>query len=298
VRLATKLANLRVNLPGLEAVRKALQFGTEDIEAADSAATVKPEKPVSLSFRDVSFQYPGQSGLALSAVTAEIPAGKLVGVFGPSGAGKSTLLNILLGLLRPDKGDVLVDGRSIFEDLDNWRRQIGFVAQDPVLLTTTIRDNITFGRKRPDEDESIRRALRLAHLEEFVDSLPKKLDTSVGEKGSLLSGGQRQRVAIARALYAQPGVLILDEPASALDAAVSSAIDTSLENLRGQTTVVVVTHRPATIERCDIVLFVDQGRLQGCGTLPQLMGQPDFARLVKLAMLSEGSSEETLVPLS
>jgi ATP-binding cassette, subfamily B, bacterial PglK len=210
----------------------------------------------------LSFTYPGGSVTALTDVTMTIRKGESIGIVGPSGSGKSTLVNIILGLLSPTAGTVLVDGSDIQEDLRGWQRQLGYVPQQIYFTDDTLRRNIAFGL--PDDtidDHAIWRALQSAQLDEFVRSLPAGLDTLVGERGVRLSGGQAQRIGIARALYHDPAILVLDEATSALDTMTEQGVMEAVSSLHGTKTVLIVAHRLSTVERCDRICRLDNGRL-------------------------------------
>jgi ATP-binding cassette subfamily C protein len=235
------------------------------IERAQAAAEppaggAPPRLERGIELRGVRFAYGEQA--VLDGVDLSIPAGRLTTLIGPSGAGKTTLVDLVIGLLRPQAGEVLIDGVPL-ETLDRraWRRMIGYVPQDTLLLHDSVLANVTLGD--PDlTREDAERALRQADAWEFVSALPEGLDTPVGERGGRLSGGQRQRIAIARALVHEPKLLILDEPTSALDAAASAAVRDTLRALKGRYTLLAITHRPALLDVSDQVLHMTGGRLR------------------------------------
>ena len=206
-----------------------------------------------MEVRDVTVRYPGSATPALRGLSARFPAGSLTVVFGASGAGKTTLGDLLLGLLEPEGGTVLVDGRPLAGVVRaQWRDRVGYLAQEPMLLHGTIRDNLLFARPGASADE-LRAALRGAACD-FVDSLPQGLDSAIGERGVMVSGGERQRLALARALLRQPGLLVLDEATSALDAETEQRILTTVRALAGRCTVVFCTHREAPRAIADQVI--------------------------------------------
>ena len=215
-----------------------------------------------MELHDITYRYPNTEEPVLRNANMVIPVGKSVGIVGVSGAGKTTAVDILLGLLKPEKGQVLADGKSIEEDYRGWLSHLSYIPQSIYMLDDTIRANVAFGfdLKKVD-DEQIWRALREAQLEEFVKSLPEGLDTSIGERGVRLSGGQRQRIGIARALFTDPELIILDEATSALDNDTEAAIMDAINALHGKKTLIIIAHRLTTIEECDMVYRVKDGKI-------------------------------------
>jgi ATP-binding cassette subfamily C protein len=196
----------------------------------------------------------------LDGLTLEIPAGELVTLIGPSGSGKTTVVDLLIGLLRPDSGRISVDGQPLDTlDLRQWRRSIGYVPQETLLLHDSIAHNVSLGDTELDE-AAIERALRSADAWDFVATLPEGIYTSVGERGGKLSGGQRQRIMIARALVHGPKLLILDEATSALDAESAEAVRVTLEHLRGHLTILTITHQELLVGIADRVYRLEDGR--------------------------------------
>ncbi len=190
-----------------------------------------------------------------------IPAGKSVGIVGTSGAGKTTIGDVLLGLLAPEEGRILADGVDVITNYTGWLKNIGYIPQTIFMTDSTIRKNVAFGV--PDEeidDAKVWQALKEAALDEFVKELPEGLDTQIGERGIRLSGGQRQRIGIARALFEDPEVLVLDEATSALDNDTEAAIMDSINRLHGRKTLVIIAHRLQTIEKCDMIYSIGEGK--------------------------------------
>jgi ABC-type multidrug transport system fused ATPase/permease subunit len=227
-----------------------------------------------LALEGVSYTYAGEREPVLLGVDLAIVRGESVGIVGPSGAGKSTLIDVLLGLLAPTAGRITVDGRDIRTALRSWQRHIGYVPQEPFLLDDTLRRNVAFGIADAEiDDQRVENALRLAQLADFIATLPGRLDTRLGERGTRLSGGQRQRVAIARALYHEPEVLVFDEATSALDSPTERELIAALEALHGVKTLVVIAHRLTTVRRCDRLAVLRDGRVAAIGSYDELLAR-------------------------
>lgn len=235
----------------------------------------------------VSFNYPDADVPAVKDLTCEIKKGESIGLAGSSGAGKTTLVDIILGLLQPTEGRVIVDGADISANTRAWQRQIGYVPQMIYLTDDTLRRNIALGISEGKIDEGrILEVLKLAHLDQFAESLPKGVHSNVGEHGVRLSGGQRQRIGIARALYNDPQVLILDEATSALDNETEHEISRAIDELGGSKTLIVVAHRLSTIRKCDHIIFMDGGRVADVGNYQYLSeNNVKFRTLVELMTL-------------
>lgn len=215
-----------------------------------------------IALENMSFRYDGGRAPALNDLSFAVRKGETVGVIGPSGAGKSTLVDLLLGLLRPDKGRLLVDGADAFAAIRAWRANIGYVPQSIYLLDDTIRRNVAFGVLDAEIDPArLVRALALARLDSFIAGLPEGIETRVGEGGSRLSGGQRQRIGIARALYRDPPILLFDEATSALDGETEREIIAAIDSLKGERTMIIVAHRLSTLAGCDRIVMLADGRV-------------------------------------
>ena len=214
-----------------------------------------------ITLENVSWKYPNAEYNVIENLSMSIRKGSAIGLIGASGAGKTTLADMILGLLPAQSGAIRMDGTDIKEIPMLWSKTIGYVPQTVYLTDDTIRNNVAFGiREDLIDDEAIWKALEQAQLKEFVKSLPKKLDTIVGERGIKFSGGQRQRVAIARALYYDPAILVLDEATSALDNETESAVMDAIESLQGHKTLIIVAHRLTTIQSCDEVYEIANGK--------------------------------------
>jgi ATP-binding cassette subfamily C protein len=212
----------------------------------------------SIRLAHVSFAYNNDRWIIKNA-DFDFPAGSFTAIVGPSGAGKTTVVDLVTGLLRPDEGEVFIDDTPLCEiDLKHWRRMIGYVPQETLLLHDTVFANVTLG-DRGFTDQDVEHALRAAGAWDFVKDLPEGMDTIAGERGHKLSGGQRQRVAIARALIFKPKVLILDEATTALDPNTEKAICSTLRKLRGELTIIAISHQPAVLEVADKAYRLENG---------------------------------------
>ena len=206
----------------------------------------------------ITFAYPGTDKNIFTDAHMEVKRGQSVGIMGPSGAGKSTIVDILLGLLHVQKGAIICDGRSIFDNYESWLAQIGYIPQSIYLVDESIRDNIAFGIDADKIDENrIWEVLEEAQLKEFIEELPEGLDTKIGDRGVRISGGQRQRIGIARALYHDPEILVFDEATSALDNDTEKAVMDAVNSFHGRKTMVIIAHRLNTIAKCDVIYKVD-----------------------------------------
>lgn len=215
-----------------------------------------------IEMRDITYAYPNTTKLIFDHADMVIPVGKSVGIVGTSGAGKSTVVDILLGLLEAQNGRLLADGKDIKGNYRNWLKNVGYIPQMIFMLDDTIRKNVAFGVPEDKINEKrLWEVLKEAQLDTFIKSLPDGLDTGIGERGIRLSGGQRQRIGIARALYYDPEVLILDEATSALDNDTEAAIMESINRLHGRKTLIIIAHRLQTIEKCDLVYRVENGKV-------------------------------------
>ena len=191
-----------------------------------------------------------------------IPIGKSIGIVGASGAGKTTAVDVLLGVLLPLKGEILADNVDVMEHYSEWLSHIGYIPQSIFLMDDDIKSNVAFGVKKEEQDEErVWEALREAQLEEFVRGLKDGIHTQIGERGMRLSGGQKQRIGIARALYSNPELLIFDEATSALDNETEAAVMSSINNLHGKKTMIIIAHRLQTIKECDLVYRVENGKI-------------------------------------
>ncbi len=216
----------------------------------------------SIALDHVSYAYEGEGKTVLWDVEMEIPMGTSVGIIGPSGAGKTTLLDILLGLLAPDEGEVLIGGIPGNRYYDVMLDKIAYVPQVTFLLDDTIRNNVAMGFEREQiRDDQVWEALEKAALADKVRTLPRGLDTQIGERGIRLSGGERQRLGLARAIYRDPVLIVFDEATSALDLKTETLVMDSINRLKGQKTLVIVSHRLSAVSGCDRIYRVEDGKV-------------------------------------
>ena len=227
--------------------------------------------PVTLELKNVTYNYSSDSTAGIAHASFRVEGGSSVAIIGPTGAGKSTLLNLILGFVSPDSGEITVNRFDLRFHLDQWLSRIGFVAQEPFILTASIKDNIAFAVDSADISEALLRdSINAAQLSSWIETLPLGVNTIVGERGSQVSGGQRQRIAIARALYRLPSVLIMDEPTSAIDSRTERALESAILGMPGKITRILVTHRLDTARLCDQVVFVENGKVEGVGSFDEL----------------------------
>ena len=227
-------------------------------------AAPMPARPQVLELKDVWYRYSGADDFALKGIDLSIQRGEAIGIVGPSGGGKSTLVDVILGILKPERGAVLADGVDVLAQVSRWHRLVGYVPQTVYLFDGTIRQNIALGLNDDMVDtDALANALRAANLEPVVSGLPQGLDTVVGERGVRFSGGQRQRIAIARALYNNPHILVMDEATSALDNLTEKAIMEAVDTLKGERTILIIAHRLTTVKNCDRIVFLQAGSIAG-----------------------------------
>jgi ATP-binding cassette, subfamily B, bacterial PglK len=298
------LTRLRFNVPALEILFNDIQEFQGNAPPPQNPAL--PPLPVTqgITLENITFTYPQADKPALQTLSLHIPAKSTIGLVGATGSGKTTTVDLILGLLVPDSGRMLVDGEVIVDgargerreargkgeagsrksdvgrrtsdlgppSLQRWQRALGYVPQHIYLADDTVAANIAFGIPAKDMDmEAVIRAATVAELHNFVSKeLPQGYDTLVGERGVRLSGGQRQRIGIARALYHDPQVLIMDEATSALDNVTERLVMQSIRQMKGQRTIILIAHRLTTVQECDVIFLLEQGKMVGQGTFEDL----------------------------
>ncbi|MDE0218506.1 MAG: ATP-binding cassette domain-containing protein, partial [Spirochaetaceae bacterium] len=261
--------------------RGALTVPARPATRAAPAAGRWPGGGGGVRFRDVSFSFGGEDEPeALSDIDLTIPAGSRLAVLGATGSGKTTLISLLLRLYDPTRGVIEIDDVDIRGvAMASLRSQIGVVLQDTVLFAATIGENIAFGRPNASQAE-IEAAAEAAQIRSFIEGLPERYDTPVGERGVTLSGGQKQRIAIARALLTDPRILILDDATSSVDARTEGRILSALRDSAGARTMIVIAQRASTCKDADAVVVLEEGRIAAYGTHEELLaGSPLYAAI-------------------
>jgi subfamily B ATP-binding cassette protein MsbA len=277
-------AGLIPQIKGLTGVSEQIQKGLASAESAFALIDTKTEIDTGtialdrarghIQFHDVGLSYEGQSASALDGVTLDIAPGETIALVGPSGGGKTSLVNLLPRFFTPDRGEILLDGHALGDiKLADLRRQIAMVSQDVVLFNDTVAANIAYGVAGDVDAERIRRAAEAANCLDFIDALPEKFNTNIGDNGSRLSGGQRQRLAIARAIFKDAPILLLDEATSALDSESERAVQSALLTLMKGRTTLVVAHRLSTIESADRIVVLEGGKITEIGTHAALLAR-------------------------
>jgi len=225
-----------------------------------------------VELKNITYTYPETSKPAIENISLILKKGQSIAFIGKSGAGKTTLVDVILGLLKLEKGDILVDGVSTYTNIREWQNLIGYIPQSIFLIDDTVESNIAFGV--PDhliDLERLNKAIRSAQLTELIEELPDGIKTVVGERGIRLSGGQRQRIGIARSLYHEREILVLDEATSALDNETESLVTEAIRSLSGQKTIIIIAHRLTTVEHCDWVYLLERGRIVQSGSYREVV---------------------------
>ena len=289
-------AVLRVQQGSMQ-IRRSLGAAGSTLDLIESLRNVHSIEPCSdfidvshpgfipaIKMEDVSFTYPGTFSPAISSANLSVTPGSIVAVVGPSGAGKTTLIDLVLGVLEPDSGEVSISGLKATEVSKRWPGSLSYVPQDVIIANGTIRSNITLGF--PEEsgtEEMIMDAIRISQLQTYLDNLPEKENSKVGDRGAGMSGGQRQRLGIARALFTKPKLLVLDEATSALDGETEVNVSAAIRTLKGEVTVVLIAHRLSTVRDADQVVYLEDGKILATGTFDEVRAAvPNFDRQASL----------------
>ncbi|MGZ3745453.1 MAG: ABC transporter ATP-binding protein, partial [Pseudobdellovibrionaceae bacterium] len=262
-------------MAGIGASHRVFEILEREPETKDEGAELSSVEG-RIDFKNVHFSYPSRSDIeVLKGISLEIRPGQVVALVGSSGSGKTTLASLLPRFYEPTSGDIILDGHKLQELRPSWlREQIGIVSQEPILISSTIEENIRYGKPtaRAEEIEVVAKA---ANAFEFIERFPEGFNTRVGEKGLQLSGGQKQRVAIARALLKNPKILILDEATSNLDTESEHLVQEALQRLMAHRTTLVIAHRLATVKNADVIFVVHDGHIVQKGTHEELVSQPE-----------------------
>lgn len=269
--IAELYAQIQKAIGATERVFELLDETPEKINSVRDLATIEKIKG-NVTFKNVAFSYHSRKEIkVLKDVSFTANFGQKIAIVGPSGTGKSTIASLLLRFYNIDEGEILVDGKNIYDfDLESLRGNMSIVPQDVILFGGTIRENIAYGKPNATEEE-ILTASKQANAYNFIESFPEKFETIVGERGIKLSGGQRQRIAIARALLKNPSILILDEATSSLDSESEKLVQEALEILMQGRTSIIIAHRLSTIRSADQILVLDKGKITEQGTHQELI---------------------------
>ena len=264
------LSNVHITLQnGYASAERIFDILDEKTEVVDNGQFDIKTLDNELIFEDVNFDY-GEGSFQLNNISFQIQKGETIALVGASGAGKSTIADLIPRFYDVNKGKIVIDGKDIKDyRIDSLRKMMGIVTQETILLNTSIRNNITYGASDIDEKKLIE-AANSANACEFIDDLEHKYDTTIGERGVKLSGGQQQRIAIARAIYKNPSLLLLDEATSALDTKSERLVQSALDNLMKNRTVLVIAHRLSTIKNANKIIVMDMGEIVEVGTHDEL----------------------------
>jgi ATP-binding cassette, subfamily B, bacterial PglK len=292
-RLMPELNKLYGSAATIQTGRAALDLVHEDLFGDGLPPKLPRHRPdalglnTALELKNVSYRYPRAEVAGVSNVTLTIRAGERVGIVGATGAGKTTLADLILGLLEPQSGQIIADGRMI--DSTNtraWQRSVGYVPQEIFLTDSNVAQNIALGVPPSEIDmERVIRAARIAQIDAFIrEELPQDYGTTVGERGVRLSGGQRQRIGIARALYHDADLIVFDEATSALDNLTEREVMAAIDSLPGDKTVLMIAHRLSTVRGCDHIVVLERGRIAAVDNWENLISSsPEFRRIAELA---------------
>lgn len=270
-RLLPSVGKINAYVNSIMYCRPALDLIYDDLKAIEDYVPEEQEEvkdkaeiwhlKEKIELQNISYMYDDADKEVLSNIELTIHKGETIALIGSSGAGKTTLADVFLGLLIPQKGHILVDGKNIYDHMDSWHHMLGYIPQSIYLSDDTIRNNVAFGIRDEDiDDAAVEEALKKAQLYDFVQTLDRGMNTFVGDRGVRLSGGQRQRIGIARALYFDPEILVLDEATSALDNETETAVMEAIESLKGLKTMVIIAHRLTTIRNADQIYEVTEGQ--------------------------------------
>tara|TARA_Y100000766_G_scaffold285115_1_gene306495 strand:- start:2718 stop:4412 length:1695 start_codon:yes stop_codon:yes gene_type:complete len=288
LKLLPALQQIYTSITQIKGNITSFSYLQDDLMSANHESKPLEKKEISsfknIELENISFTYPSKDLLAIDNISIKISRGDNIAFVGSSGSGKSTLINLILGLIKPSSGKVFINGKiNNFDLVKNRDSLIGYVPQDIYLLDKTILENIAFGIHKSDIDMvKLENAIKLARLEELIDSFEDGLNTMVGERGVQISGGQKQRIGIARALYNDPEILIFDEATSALDGASEKLILKSIDSLLNKKTIIMIAHRLNTVKGCHKIHILENGRIKESGSFEKLINESkDFIRMIE-----------------
>lgn len=277
-QIYSSIADIRANMPAFQSIKSDLLESSKInfLTLNDENKILAPKQNIVIE--NVTFKYDSKDELVLDNISINIPAKSVVGIVGPSGSGKSTIIDILLGLIKPNQGRLIIDNEVVnIQNVRSWQNNIGFVAQSIFLSDSSIAENIAFGIPKDQIDvNKIKKSIKLAHLTDLVNGFQDGIYTKVGERGVQLSGGQRQRIGIARALYHDPEVLVFDEATSSLDGITENMIMEAIHEFSGEKTIIMIAHRLKTVEKCDQIFFINEGKLVDNGRYDELIERNEF----------------------
>jgi ATP-binding cassette subfamily B protein len=287
-QLTNTVTNIINQFPTVTEFAESIYSIHEVLDASEEEHNQGKDKPATIAgqfeFQDVDFCY-GNGPRVFVGLSLLLKRATTVALVGASGSGKTTFVNLALGLLQPQRGRILLDGRDLDSlDMRHVRKQVGVVTQEPIIFRGTVYDNIAHGREDYDK-QAVHEAARRANAHDFIAALPDGYDTMIGERGATLSGGQKQRIAIARTIFRRPAILVLDEATSSLDAESEREVQKGIDALLGGQTTIVIAHRLSTIFKADRILVFDKGKIAESGTHDELIDQRGlYANLLQVQM--------------
>jgi HlyD family secretion protein len=267
------ITTIKGNLSAYKAIEEDLKNINTQVKKKIEANKQVWSKHNEICLKNITFNFTEKKFFTINNVSLTIKPKTSVGFVGKSGSGKSTLIDVIIGLIKPQQGEITIDGIPLNKkNLRTWQNKIGIVPQAIFLLEGSIAENVAFGISHDLIDyQQVKKVLKLAYLEEWLSGLENGIHTKVGERGIQLSGGQRQRIAIARSLYYEPDVLIFDEATSALDRITEKTIMNSIDDFSGKKTLIMISHRLTTVQKCDQIFIIDKGAIIDSGTYQELL---------------------------
>lgn len=274
-QVSTAMVGITAGLVSVPPVYNDIQLSKEELGDKKGDWQLDSGK---ISVSDLSFSY-DEEETVLGGIDLDIPMGSSIGLVGPSGSGKSTLVDLIMGLIPVGKGSITCNGKNIWDAIGDWRSQFGYVPQNITLINDSILNNVCIGLddKKIDVDR-LNSVLKQVQLEEWINTLDEGLETNLGERGVKISGGQQQRIGIARALYHQPSIMVFDEATAALDNITEKLIVEEIEALKGTVTTITIAHRLTTVKNCDMIYFLENGKIVQQGTYSELMAHSEKFR--------------------